>query len=81
MYADDTVLLSKGDSHDEVIAANQIVFDRYIHWADLNCLKINIKKTKQMNLCSRSKNHTTDTTYSLKKEDEITSNTWNYIYL
>ena len=58
LYADDTVLLSEGENHEDVMKVNQTLFNMYINWAEANCLNINVRKTKQMNLCSRSKNCT-----------------------
>ena len=55
MYADDTVLLSTADDQDEMIMTNQLLFHQYIDWAENNCLNINVKKTKQMILCTKSK--------------------------
>ena len=55
MYADDTVLLSKGNTLEEVCVVNQLMFNQYIDWADANCLNINVLKTKNMTLCSRNK--------------------------
>ena len=42
MYADDTVLLSLRENFDDVMSTNQILFDRYTKWADIDCLNINV---------------------------------------
>ena len=55
MNADDTVLLSRGNTLDEGFATNQLLFNQYINWADVNCLNIHVSKTKNMTLCSRNK--------------------------
>ena len=56
MYADDTVLLSTGENQEEMVMTNQLLFNQYIDWAENNCLSINVKETKQMILCTKSKN-------------------------
>ena len=56
MYADDTVLLSKGTTLEEAIITNQALFNQYIDWATVNCLNINVTKTKSMAICSKYKN-------------------------
>ena len=81
MYADDTVLLSSGDSFEEVINANQLLFNKYIKWADQNCLTINVHKTKQMTLCSRSKNASIRDDIHVSKDGCDIITTRNYVYL
>ena len=69
MYADDTVLLSKGNTLEEAIITNQALFNQYIDWATIatvciktvqsysvNCFNINVTKTKSMAICSKYKN-------------------------
>ena len=81
MYADDTVLLSGGTSQNDVTSANQYLFDKYIQWAEINCLNINIRKTKQLILCPRNKNTFIDHSLSIQKEQECISITESYMYL
>ena len=81
MYADNTVLLSNGENQDEAVLTNQLSFDRYIDWAENNCLSINVRKTKQMILCPRSKNRTIDDLLVIRKDQDIVCNTSYYTYL
>ena len=48
MYADDTLLSSKGTDVIECIQNGQDMLDKLIAWCDLNKLTINVKKTKSM---------------------------------
>ena len=48
MYADDTLLMSKGSTMSESISECQIKLDKLIKWCDKNKLSVNIKKTKCM---------------------------------
>ena len=57
------------------------LFDKYIDWVDVNCLNINVKKTKQMNLCPRNKNQLIDKSLTVSKEQDCIGNTLGYIYL
>ena len=81
MYADDTVLLSSGECFDDVMTTNQILFDHYTKWADVNCLNINVKKTKQMILCTRSKNCLIDDSLVVVKDQEPINRASDYMYL
>ena len=82
MYADDTVLLSKGDSLDVAMNRNQHLFELYINWADINCLNINILKTKNMIICSRYKNVAICGDKNvIHKGSQHVSQVDNYVYL
>ena len=81
MYADDTVLLSTGESFDDALTVNQLVFDQYINWAEVNCLNINVNKTKQMMFCTRGKNCLIKDSLAIRKEDVVISNTSHCTYL
>ena len=48
MYADDTLLMSEGNTMSESIAKCQIKLDKLIKWCDKNKLSVYIKKTKCM---------------------------------
>ena len=48
IYADDTLLISRGANIDECILKGQDTLDSIISWCDLNKLTINVKKTKSM---------------------------------
>ena len=80
MYADDTVLLSKGSTLSEAIHTNQLLFDQYIRWANVHCLNINVSKTKQMSMCSRYKT-LPDPIPMISKDGKAIHNTHNYVYL
>ena len=81
MYADDTVLLSLGECFDDVMTTYQILFDCYTKLADVNCLNINMKKTKQMILCTRSKNCLIIYSLVVVKDQEPINRTSDYMYL
>ena len=44
LYADDTLILSKGANINECIHHGQEMLDKVIYWCDLNKLTINVKK-------------------------------------
>ena len=46
MYAEDNVLVSRGDEANEAIIRNQPLFNRYVDWTENNGFKINILKQK-----------------------------------
>ena len=55
MYADNTLLISKGKEINECIRNGQNMLDKVIAWCDLTRLTINVKKTKSMII---KQNHT-----------------------
>ena len=79
MYADDTVLLSYASGIDEALTSSQNIFDKYVKWATVNGLQINISKTKQMFINSRGKNSVSE--QNIKRGNEIVSYTDKYTYL
>ena len=81
MYADDTVLLSKGTTLEEAYEANQSLFNQYVDWADVNCLKINVTKTKSMIVRSRSKKLVYNEKTQICKADDIIGNVQIYTYI
>ena len=81
MYADDTVLLSQGATLEESMENNQLLFNQYIDWADVNCLKININKTKSMTLCSRYKKLPINNDFLISKGNQFIHDVKTYTYL
>ena len=79
MYADDTVLLSRGKNVDDALRYNQNILTKYVEWSDLNGLKINVTKTKQMFFNSRNKNHCSSETFL--EDNKPVGNTDKYVYL
>ena len=57
------------------------MFDKYIKWAEINCLTINVRKTKQLTLCHRNKNSSIDNVLAIRKESECIGSTESYLYL
>ena len=79
IYADDTVLLSNGNTVDDAQTASQSIFDKYVTWCSINWLRINVSKTKRMFIDSRGKN--CQYLVGVKKEDESVYTTEQYTYL
>ena len=67
MYADDTVLLSKGKTEEEAIIihfTNQMLFEKYINWADVNFLNINIDVPDHIGIHKNDQNVSKASTYT-----------------
>ena len=71
MYADDTLLMSNADSMTESIASCQSMLDNMVKWCKTNKLTINIKKTKCMNINSRSESSSAIISIDGIKLDEV----------
>ena len=79
MYADDTVLISSGEDYNQAMDENQLLFERYIDWSNLDGLKINVSKTKHMFLSSKSRS--VEVKANILKGDTLIHNTCMYTYL
>ena len=65
----------------DALKTNQQLFDKYINWADANCLKINVSKTKTMLIRSRYKNVVMSERDVILKGDQPVSHVDSYVYL
>ena len=77
MYADDTLLMSKGYTEEIVIQNSQHCFNKVISWCKLNRLTLNEGKTKH--LCITNKKHIT--TLKINAETNPLGNVDTYDYL
>ena len=77
MYADDTLLMSKGHTEEIVIQNSQHCFNKVISWCKLNRLTLNEGKTKH--LCITNKKHIT--TLKINAETNPLGNVDTYDYL
>ena len=55
MYADDTLLIEKGETQEALIRACQESLEQIVLWCKLNRLTINTDKTKSISVCPISK--------------------------
>ena len=60
---------------------NQLLFNQYVAWAEVNCLNINTSKTRNMTLCSRYKKLSYNEETQIYKTDSIIGNVQSYTYL
>ena len=55
MYADDTLLMAQGETHEASIQACQESLNQIVSWCKLNRLTMNTDKTKSMSVCQNPK--------------------------
>ena len=79
MYADDTVLMSTAENVDDAQCASQKILDKYVHWSQINGLRINVTKTKHMFFNSRNRNQ--QPMHNLCITGGMVTNTDTYVYL
>ena len=79
MYADDTVLISTAENVDDAQCASQKILDKYVHWSQINGLRINVTKTKHMFFNSRNRNQ--QPLHNLCITGGMVTNTDTYVYL
>ena len=55
MFADDCVLYFTGNNWNVVYNALQSDLDRFVHWTEENCLRLNARKSQAMIVCNRNR--------------------------
>ena len=77
MYADDTVVCTKGNNLTDVVQESQELFNNIILWCEINRLTINEKKTKTCSFNNSDLDNSSSITYKQNPLENV--NTYKYL--